>query len=64
MTENERIEHRKEYQREWKQRNKDKVRQYKRNSAIRKAVNAINAGEVVIASRTVLVSKDERIEED
>lgn len=57
-------EKRREYQRNWNRQNRDKCREYKRNTAIRNAIKAIKAGDVV--ERTVLVSRYEAVnsEED
>ena len=59
MTEQERLQKKKEYRREWNRRNPEKVREYKRTSAIRKVVHAINAGEIVLVEHTVLAEKHE-----
>ena len=59
-------EKRREYHRNWNRQNREKCREYKRNTAIRSAIKAINAGEVVVVERTALVSKYEAVnaEED
>jgi len=59
MTEEERIERRREYRRKWGRENRDKIREYKRNTAIRRVVKAINAGDVVLVERSALVANDE-----
>jgi len=59
MTEEERIQKRKEYRRKWDRENRDKIREYKRNTAIRRVVKAINAGDVVLVERSALVANDE-----
>lgn len=45
---------RKEYRRKWYQENKDRVKEYKHNYAIRKALKDIEAGKVVLVNRTEL----------
>jgi len=45
---------RKEYRRKWYRENRDKVKEYKRNYAIRKALQEIEAGKVVLVNRTEL----------
>ena len=57
MTDAEKLERRREYKRNWDRQNRDKCREYKRNTAIRNAIKAIKAGEVV--ERTVLAAKDD-----
>lgn len=59
MTEQERLQRRKEYRREWNRSHPEKVREYKRTSAIRRTINAINAGEVVLVKQTVLAERHE-----
>ena len=59
MTEEERIQKRKEYRRKWDRENRDKIREYKRHTAIRRVVKAINSGDVVLVERSALVARDE-----
>lgn len=59
MTEQERLQKQKEYRRDWNRRNPEKVREYKRNSAIRRVVKAINAGDLVLVEQTVLAERHE-----
>lgn len=59
LTEAEKIQKRREYHKEWNRLHPEKCREYKRNTAIRKAIKAINAGEVVVVERTALAVKGE-----
>ena len=59
MTEQERLQKRKEYRREWNRNHPEKMREYRKTSAIRKVVNAINAGEIVLVEHTVLAERHE-----
>ena len=46
---------RKDYQRDWRNRNKEKVKEYRKNAAIRKAIQDINSGNTVVTLKKVLV---------
>ena len=46
---------RKDYQRDWRNRNKEKLKAYRKNAAIRKAIQDINSGNTVVTMKKVLV---------
>ena len=41
----------KEYRREWRRKNRDKVKEYKKVSAMRRVVEAIEAGRVEVVNK-------------
>lgn len=47
-------EEKRAYKREWQRRNPDKVKEYKRRSAIKKAIEDYEAGKVQLVTKTVL----------
>lgn len=54
---------RKEYQRNWRKQNKDKVKEYRKNAAIRQAIREINNGNAIVTMKKVLVMEhDKRFE--
>ena len=42
---------RREYRREWNRKNKEKIKEYKHNSAIKKAIQEIESGKVRLVTR-------------
>ena len=59
MTAEEQRKKRMEYQRAWKKQNREKVREYRKNSAIRQAIRDINNG-VVTMKKVLVMEHDER----
>ena len=58
MTAEERRKKRLEYQRNWNRQNKDKVKEYKKDAAIRRAIRDINNG-VVTMKKVMVMEHDE-----
>ena len=52
-------EKQRQYQKQWNRNHPEKVREYKRNSAIRRAIKEINSGKVVLVEQTVLAERHE-----
>ena len=50
---------RKEYQRNWRKQNKEKLKEYRKNAAIRKAIQDINKGNAVVTMKKMLVMEHE-----
>lgn len=51
---------RKDYQRDWRNRNKEKLKEYRKNAAIRKAIQDINSGNAVVTLKKVLVMEHDK----
>ena len=56
---------RKEYQRNWRKQNKERLKEYRRNAAIRQAIREINNGNAIMTMKKVLVMEhDEGISQE
>lgn len=51
---------RKEYQRDWRSRNKEKLKEYRKNAAIRNAIKDINSGNAIVTLKKVLVMEHDK----
>lgn len=51
---------RREYQKEWRKRNKEKMKEYRKNAAIRQAIREINNGNAIVTMKKVLVMEHDK----
>lgn len=61
MTAEEKKARSREYQRNWRKQNKERLQEYRKDAAIRKAIRDINNGNAIVTTRKILVMEhDER----